>query len=259
MTKFSLPNTVVTYHDFVDVSKFEKQLQLLARRKDVLVTVDDGDLSFYDKAFPLLQQYKIPAVLFIIPSLIGTEKPFWWNEVYYYLGPKEASGVIKRLKSIPNTERINDLEKLRKNSDKPLLKQRQLTIDQLHEMQKFGVVIANHSFSHPMFDQCSESEIRNELQKTKVFFEENQLNGYEIFAYPNGSHNALSEKILKEEGIEYAFLFDHKLNQGSPNPLRISRLSVNETTPLWKFRFILSGWHSKIVPLTKMLHKILKG
>ena len=58
-------------------------------------------------------------------------------------------------------------------------------------------------------------------------------------------------------GIRQAFLFDHKLNTLLDKPYRISRLSVNDTTPLWKFMLILKGWHSRIVPFRKMLHKFI--
>jgi peptidoglycan/xylan/chitin deacetylase (PgdA/CDA1 family) len=256
--KIDLYNKILTYHDFENVSNFEKQLRVLSRLPKVLVTTDDGDLSFYTHAFPLLVKYNIPAILFIIPSLIGTEQPFWWNEVYHYLGKAAGSEKIKELKSIPNQERVDYLNQLRNTSEKPLLKQQQLTVEQLHEMQNKGILIANHSFTHPMFDQCNEVEIRSELQKTKAFFDENKLNGYAYFAYPNGNHNAVSEKVLREEGIEYAFLFDHKIGIGKINPLRISRLSIDECTPVWKLRLILSGLHSKMLPITKSIHKILK-
>ncbi|NNT72554.1 polysaccharide deacetylase family protein [Flavobacterium sp. IMCC34852] len=256
--KLAIPHTIVTYHEFGNVSNFEKQLQLLSRQKKVLLTTDDGDLSFYTTAYPLILKYKIQTILFIIPSLIGTNDPFWWNEVYYYLGKTAGSQKIKTLKSIPNSERVAYLESLRTSGDKPLLRQTQLTVAQLQEMQNNGIIIANHSFTHPMFDQCSEDEIREELRRTKVFFEQNQLDGYSLFAYPNGNYNELTEKVLQEEGITQAFLFDHKINKGKINPLRISRLSVNHDTPIWKFKLILSGWHSKIVPLTKTLHHLLR-
>jgi len=239
---------------FKNKYSFEKE-NLLTHQ--LLITVDDGHISFYMNAFPLLKKYQIPAILFIVPSLINTENPFWWDEVIYYLGNKKGSEELKRLKAIPNQERLVYLEELRNISDKMPLKQDQLTVEQLKEMQTAGITIANHSFTHPMFDQCTEVELKNELRQTKAFFEEHGLKGYEYFAYPNGNYNELAEKVLKEEGVNYAFLFDHQLNKGKINPMRISRLSVNDDTPLWKLRFILSGWHSKVLPLRKKLFKLV--
>lgn len=256
--RLNIPDKILVYHSFKNVRNFEKQLQLLKKHKNVLVTTDDGDLTFYTVAYPLLLKYNIPSILFVIPSLIGTDTPFWWNEVMYYLGEVKGFEKATQLKYIPNQERIDYLIALRSQHDKPLFKQQQLTVEQLLEMERNGIIIANHSDSHPMFDQCNEEEIRNEIKNTKSFFERTTIKGYSIFAYPNGGYNDMSETILKQEGIEYAFLFDHKVNKGIRNPLRISRLSVNDSTPLWKFKFILSGWHSKLVPLNKFLYKFLK-
>ncbi|WKK84213.1 polysaccharide deacetylase family protein [Marivirga arenosa] len=247
----------IAYHTFNPNNNLGKHLKYLKSQK-VLITVDDGHLSFCKNAFPLLKQYQIPTFLFIIPSLINTEIPFWWDEVMYYLGNEKGSKELQRLKLIPNQERLDYLEELRDNSELPPLKQQQLTVAQLKEMQETGIMIANHSFTHPMFDQCTEEELRDELRKTKAFFEKYDLKGYEYFAYPNGNYNELAEKVLIEEGVKYAFLFNHQLNRGKVNPMRISRLSVNDDTPLWKFRFILSGWHSKVLPLRKRLFRFLK-
>jgi poly-beta-1,6-N-acetyl-D-glucosamine N-deacetylase len=123
-------------------------------------------------------------------------------------------------------------------------------------MQAAGVLIANHSHTHPMFDQCTEEEIRAELRASKAFFTQHGLKGYEYFAYPNGNYNERVQKILIEEGIQYAFLFDHQLNKAPINPMRISRLSVNDDTPLWKLRLILSGWHSRILPLRRKIFNL---
>lgn len=92
--------TVLTYHRFdgqafdpVAVSRqaFEAQLRWLRahvevldgkgfarilagtkplQRDAVLLTVDDGHRSFYRTAFPLLQRYRMPAILFVCPGLI---------------------------------------------------------------------------------------------------------------------------------------------------------------------------------------------
>lgn len=55
-----------------------------------------------------------------------------------------------------------------------------------------------------------------------------------------------------------AFLFEHEINNGKFHPLRITRLAVNDNTPLWKLKQILSGWHTKILSLTRTLSKLRK-
>lgn len=249
---------IVTYHKVSAQNKLSAHFKIY-QEKRVLITADDGDLSFYQHVFPLLQEYKLPAVLFIITGLIDTKIPFWWDELHYLLGAEKGEKMVWEVKNWPNHKRLEYLQQLRNSSGKPPLEQQQLTTSQLLEMQEAGITIANHSHTHPMFDQCTEEELRQEFRNAQKFFEERGLRGYKLFAYPNGNHSAFTEKIAKEEGIKYAFLFDHKLPARQFNPYRISRLSVTDQTSTNKLRFILSGWHSKILPARKQLYKVLNG
>lgn len=249
---------ILTYHKIRErhVSNLEHQLEIIKNR-GIGVTVDDGDVSFFTYLYPLLVKHKIPSILFIITSLIDTDTPFWWDEVIYYLGEPAGREKLRQLKLIPNHERLDFLQNMRKQSGKPPMHYPQLTTKQLKEMQDAGVVIGNHSHTHPMFDQCTEEEIRAELRASKFIFEKNGLTGYSVLAYPNGNYNDHVEQILKDEGVKQAFLFDHRLNRSRINPLRTSRLSVNDDTPLWKFRLIISGWHSRLLPLRKGIQQYI--
>lgn len=267
----------VTYHKISNAENFENQLCYLKERfhiigyQDVkgffagnllpknalILTFDDGDISNYKIAFPLLKKHGIPAIFFVITDLLNTHKPFWWDEIEYYLGKEEGNRKIWEVKTWPNAKREAFLQDLRKMSNKPVLEQTQLTTDQLREMQESGIVIANHSHTHPMFDQCTSEELHMEMSQSTAVLKELGFSP-EIFAYPNGNFSVMAEERLKKHGIQYSFLFDHKINKSTIDPLRISRLIVNDTTPLWKLKFILSGWHSKILPITKRIGKLVK-
>lgn len=225
-------------------------------KKNLIITFDDGDRTNFSEAFPILRKYNIPAVFFIITELINSKKPFWWDEIQNILGKQVGEKKVWEIKKWTNQERLAFLENLR-NNNCSTSNYVQLTDLQLKKMGEAGMVIGNHSHTHPMFDQCSSQEIHEELEKSIDQLEKWKFSP-EYFAYPNGNFSIDAEKQLKENGIKYAFLFDHKINRGDINPLRISRLVVNDTTPLWKFKFILSGWHSKVLPLTKALNKIRK-
>ncbi|GAB3535516.1 hypothetical protein GCM10027443_24810 [Pontibacter brevis] len=258
MNKLELNKKIVTYHKIGAQHQLAEHFEIY-QGKDILVTVDDGDISFYQHMFPLLKKYNMPAILFIITGLIDTKVPFWWDEMVYLLGAEEGEKKVWEVKKWPNHKRLAYIQQLRDNSNKPSLEQVQLTTAQLLEMQAAGITIANHSHTHPMFDQCTEEELREEFRKSREFFEERQLKGYDLFAYPNGNHSPLTEKMAKEAGIKAAFLFDHKLPGKDFNSYRISRLSVTDTTSAGKLRFILSGWHTKLLPLRKKIHTILNG
>ncbi|MBZ9729072.1 polysaccharide deacetylase family protein [Salegentibacter sp. JZCK2] len=249
--------TILAYHTINNPELFENQLKFL-EGKDVLLTVDDGDISFYENAYKIILKYDISCILFIITSLIDSDQPFWWDEIEYYLGKVEGNKKVWEVKGWPNKEREAYLEELRGTSAKPILKYKQLTTSQLREMQDAGIIIANHSHTHPLFDQCTQEELETEMVQSLNVLKESGFTS-DIFAYPNGNYSQKSEEVLKKFGVKKAFLFDHKINRKKNfNPLRISRLVVNDTTPMWKFKLILSGWHTKILPVTKMLAKLKK-
>ena len=267
---------ILAYHTIYDTINFEKQLKFIISnysiisikdlilffekkqklpKNPLLITFDDGDLSVYNNAFPLLNKHQLPAVLFVITDLIDSKKPFWWKEIQYYLGKNEGNEKVWEVKTWPNRRREDFLESLKENSQKPILEYRQLTTTQLGEMQVANICIANHSQSHPMFDQCTTEELEKEMERSTTTLQDLGFTP-DVFAYPNGNYSSKSENILRKWDIKLSFLFDHNINKRKINPLRISRLAVDDATPLWKLKFILSGWHSRLLPVTRGVGKI---
>lgn len=263
---------VLAYHDVNDIENFERQIKYLKDHytlisfenlvadqvngdRPVLLTFDDIDRSVYTNAFPILKKYNVPAIVFVVTALINTKMPFWWDEVLYYLGQQDGNKKNWELKDLPNKERLKFLDELRDGSIKQKLEYKQLKVSELKEMAAAGIVVANHSHTHPMYDQCTTEELYEETSLSMKILKDKGFSA-DIFAYPNGNYSPKAEELLIQEGVKYAFLFDHKINVSKIKPLRISRLSVNDDTPLWKFKIILSGLHSKILPFTKLINKI---
>ena len=264
---------MLAYHTVPDSSKFEKQVKFLISnyniidvdtlqlaiknksklpKKSLLITFDDGDISVYQNALPVLKKYNLPAVVFVITSLIGTYKGFWWNQVekyYEYQGKtfKEARQKVNILKNISESERREYLSTI------PTIEWRQLKIKELQEMSENGVSIANHTHTHPMMNNCSSYEMKEELNKVENLFRKWYFPKYEVFAYPNGNWNRQTENVIRDAGISTAFLFDHQLNSEPINPLRISRIAVATDDALPEFKVKVSGLHTSILALKKSL------
>lgn len=268
---------VLAYHTINDVRNFEDQILYLKENYDfisleqlyqfvynstplptkpLLVTFDDGDRSVYENALGVLKRHQVPAACFIITSIIGTEIPFWWKEIDHHLGKKEGYKKTWEVKNYNNQDRVIFLEKLR-SSTANQAKQRQLSLNELQEMSMNGITICNHSHTHPMFDRCTRTEIEQELIESIQYLKDRDFS-FSTFAYPNGNSSKKTESLLKDFNIKLAFLFDHKINKKILNPYQISRLIVNDTTSIPKLKFIMSGWHSKVLPVSKKIGKWLK-
>ncbi|MDT0644597.1 polysaccharide deacetylase family protein [Zunongwangia sp. F363] len=214
----------------------------------LLITFDDGDPSVLEKGLPVLEKYNLASVSFVITDLIDSSKNFWcrWVEkVYEKQGRsyREARKKVNYLKNIPNQERIKYLSTLEK------INGRQLTSAELNYMESRKMFIGNHTHTHPIINNCTAKEVKEELLCAKQLFEKWDLEGYPFFAYPNGNWDDESESSLKKNGIKLAFLFDHKVNKKIINPLRISRIRVDADTELNEFKVKVSGLHSKIMSL----------
>lgn len=254
---------VLAYHKVSNIEKFERQIIYLKRhfniislrdldkiinegdnflKNSLLITFDDGDLSNYLNAYPVLKRHNIPATFFVITNLIDSEEPFWWDEMEYLVDGKDGNKMVWESKKWKNEQRINYINQLRKKSIKCKLKTLQITKEQLKEMNNSGFVIGNHSHSHPMFNKSSQDELNYEMSESIQFLKHNNLDPY-YFAYPNGNWDNNSEEILKKYNIKLAFLFDHKLSDLS-NPLRISRIRVDSDLGLPEFKSKVSGLHS---------------
>lgn len=62
-------------------------------RDAVVLTFDDGYQDFYDNALPLLQEYDLPATLFVPSSQIGLKTPLLHDQLYYLIITSAARGI----------------------------------------------------------------------------------------------------------------------------------------------------------------------
>jgi len=66
--------------DFINPSNFEKNLILKTNRK-ILLTIDDGFSSFYENAWPILKERKIPFILFVSTREVGKFNYMSWDQI----------------------------------------------------------------------------------------------------------------------------------------------------------------------------------
>ena len=68
-------------YSFYHPKNFENEFNLSKKEKKILLTVDDGFLSFYENAWPLLKKNKIPFVLFISTKPVGNKGYMTWEQI----------------------------------------------------------------------------------------------------------------------------------------------------------------------------------
>ena len=284
---------VLAYHGVDDAEMFGAQMRELVRhrrpvtlaaveaslrggapieRGSVLVTFDDGHRSVLDAGMPILSDLAIPAALFVVTGLIGTDQPFWWNEVVDLVGkggsvdglgahgqdpvggpvdaadgPADAVALVRHLRRVPNAARLAAIDQLRRSANRPADRCPQLQPDDLVQFEAGGIAIGSHSVSHPCLDRCPEAEIREELVGSREHLESMLGHPVVSLAYPNGNVDERVRRCAADAGYELALRFDHRL-QRTPiaDPLLVSRVRVDSNTPMDRFRLLVSGAHSAI-------------
>ena len=66
---------------FINPANFEKELINKKKQRKVLLTIDDGFLSFYNNAWPLLKKEKIPFILFVSTREVGSSNYMTWEQI----------------------------------------------------------------------------------------------------------------------------------------------------------------------------------
>lgn len=268
---------VLAYHGVSDADRFEAQVREIVRRmrpvtcaeavrvgfdgmrlppRAVLITFDDGDPSVLDNGIPVLRQYGVPAILFVIPGLIGTDRPFWWEEAMELVrrGARSAlvpcgtpADCVRGLKRLPDDERRRALDELRRTGGGDAIRARQLTVEEIRSLESEGFEIGNHTLTHPCLDRCTDDRLDEEITRAHEM-----LSGWlgrepRAFAFPNGNSDPRADPVLARLGYEAAFLFDHRLvDAAPPSPFRVSRVRINSHDSIHRFRAIASGLHPYI-------------
>ncbi len=68
-------------YKFYNPDKFNLEFENSKNEKKILITIDDGFVSFYNKAWPFLKENKIPFILFISTREVGKFGYMNWEEI----------------------------------------------------------------------------------------------------------------------------------------------------------------------------------
>ena len=66
---------------FVNPKNFKNELSSNKKQRKILLTIDDGFLSFYENAWPILKEKEIPFILFVSTREVGSSNYMSWNQI----------------------------------------------------------------------------------------------------------------------------------------------------------------------------------
>jgi len=156
--------------------------------KPLLLTFDDG-YAGNALLFPILRHYKIPATIYTVAGVIGTNRHFWFDKLPHH------GEDMRTLKQIPDNMRRKRMKMDydhcdEKEYDSPVA----LSIADINSFADLGGTVGSHTLFHPLLDKCEQVTGIDECQISKITLE--KLTGKHVihFALPNGN---LNEDVLQ--------------------------------------------------------------
>jgi peptidoglycan/xylan/chitin deacetylase (PgdA/CDA1 family) len=173
------------YHPVSLAEMMEAEQNPVPKRKNFLLTFDDGLRETVEIIAPILQSKGVPAVFFINPGFIDNNRLFYRFKVsllienlnvkslssetirtsFHLFGIQESSDFSHLIKSIKeihlkDEEKLDQLAEILDFSFQDYLIQEKphLTVSQVKELVQKGFDIGAHSWDHPYYDMISLEE-----------------------------------------------------------------------------------------------------
>ncbi|MEQ1656005.1 MAG: polysaccharide deacetylase family protein [Nitrospira sp.] len=217
----------------------------------VAITFDDGYKDNYEVAFPILQEFNLPATIFLTTGVIGSGVTLWHDKVFEAFrrtiaSSFESAGVSGSLKTIKDKQQCLDRFLVGLRALPPNERDRQvqgllqalnvdlsdgvgalmLTWDEVILMSQAGITFGAHTVTHPILSRMDPDEARREICQSRWTIEEKIQKPVDLFAYPNGSrrdYNGSTKDILRQENFLCAVTTIVGLNRADADQFELRR------------------------------------
>lgn len=206
------------------------------------VTFDDGYLDVHDHALPLLRQMGLPAAVFVVSSLVGTDHLPLHDELYEIVreircapherlphslvdalhacghdpqgGESAMIRSVRALLTLPPEALRRIVADVRAAGRRSAASRALATMDwgALAAMERAGMTIGSHTHTHAMLDREDDITLHEELARSRAVLEAGLGHPVQHFAYPDGRFNVRVARAVAAAGYRYAYtICDHSL------------------------------------------------
>ena len=176
--------------------------------RHIVLSFDDGYRDYYQEAYPILNEYQFPSILYLVPGYIDSDKVFWWDQD---VGASE----------------LLSWEQLKECSSNPL------------------VTLGSHTMNHYDLDTLNHQDLGVELVGSKKILQEQLDCPVRHFSYPRGIYSKEAECVIKEHFDTGVLIFngiritdDFQLE----NRTKLKRIPVQRSDGKYLFIARIKGW-----------------
>lgn len=239
-----------------------------------LVTFDDGWWDNERYALPVLEQFGVPAVVFLATGYIGGNRPFWQEELTRDLLDIRRAGLADSVFlsgfgiDMHRTQSAAQIKSSARELITRLKSSNQPALDVLRTRLALGlqsvtratgghgddrfmdweavrrlsahplITIASHAHSHMPLTRLGHLEARADLLRSLGELRVNRLPETDLCAYPNGDHDAETIIATKEAGFSMAFTTMPGHVHAADDRHRIRRMNIHESVTATRPEFL---------------------
>ncbi len=243
------------------------------------ITFDDGWADNYEFAYPVLKELRLPATIFLVSDMIGTNRLFWpervahtlatianhcpdkWNDpclawlkfnnIGYNYGStppdkEQLSALIGQIKALTDEDIHSRLDNIAATLNLTIQTQPALLgWDQVIEMHQSGLIeTGSHTCNHIRLTSGQNSDtLMHEVIDSHSTIEKNTGAPVTAFCYPNGDHCPEAVTLVRKN---YACaVTTHKgWNTCHTNVHTMNRIAIHEDISADETAFLarISGW-----------------
>ena len=275
-------NILRQYFDIVRLSDWLNHKNSNNKMPDraCVISFDDGWSDNYEFAYPILREMNIPATIFLVSDMIGTDRIFWpeylartistisqcspdlWPKscldwlrdasTSYDFGTsppnqEELSELISHAKALPDHAIISLLDEINDELDLPTIRSKPslLDWDQVTEMTSSGIFDAgSHTCNHVrLVDKSTPELLEKEIITSKEIIEKKIGKPVSTFCFPNGDYSPQALDIVKRN-YECSVTTESGWNTYSTDNYLLRRISIHEDISGDEVSFLsrISGW-----------------
>ena len=227
----------------------------------IAVTLDDGYLNNHTEAWPVLEEFGVPATIYLATGFIGSGRMIWTDRLEAcFLGTTQGSlaieaagreqcypltdedervaafGAIKALcKTLPNGEKDALIETVIRaldcapEPDDPLYKF--MNWDQVRELDASPLIdIGAHTVDHVSLAKVPLDEMRSQIDRSVATLERELGRACTLFSYPEGMADDFNEEVidhLRQRDFDHAPSAIEGVNDlAETDPFHIHRIMV---------------------------------
>ncbi len=189
----------------------------------VCITFDDAFANLLDNALPVMEQYRIPAIVFAVADNLG-KRPCW----------ALPAGDPDSCENIVTSRQLADLSK--------------------HSLVKIGA----HTLTHPDLTKIPRDQIKTELTDSKEKLEELLGCPVEELALPHGWYNEEVLTLAQEAGYKRIYTLTPRLACPSSGDPLIGRFLMS--CDVWPVEFYLTcaGAYAWLSPWRNFIRTVMR-